>query len=116
MENILYLCKTQKHKAMNSEVYYQPNLSDAEWNEHRDFNTTDVFRSFHNAKARFPNNEIGAYSGNDIVDKVFIDDITLTCNKCGHVEFYECEEIMYQGEMFGLDDNTNVCKKCLGTE
>lgn len=99
---------------LNKEVYFQPNLSDEEWYNNKDFNTTDVFRSFANAKARFPNNEIGAYSGNDIEDKHFVDsEINLTCCKCKNVEHYESDEELFQGEMWGLEDGTIICNKCL---
>ena len=57
----------------NEGIYFQPLLSDAEWNEYRDFNSFDVYHSFQNAKADFPNNEIGAYSGDDIEEPTFID-------------------------------------------
>jgi len=60
---------------MNGEVYYQPIMTDAQWNEHRDFNSFDVYRSFHKAKADFPDCEIGAYSGDDIEDPNYVDDI-----------------------------------------
>lgn len=54
-------------------VYYQPILSDEEWNEHRWFNSFNVYRSYWNAKKAFPNNEIGAYSGDDIEDPTYMD-------------------------------------------
>ena len=54
-------------------VYFQPILSDVEWNENRWFNSFDVYDSYHKAKADFPNSEIGAYSGNDIEDSNFIE-------------------------------------------
>lgn len=98
---------------MESKVYYQPNLSDEQWYENKNFNTTDVFESFHKAKEMFPNNEIGAYSGDDIPDKVFIDLIHLKCSYCSHIEYYECEEHLFQGEMCGLSDGTIICEKCL---
>lgn len=41
------------------------------------------------------------------------DEITLTCNICQHVEHYEDETEMFQGEMWGLEDGTIVCDKCL---
>jgi len=40
-------------------------------------------------------------------------DIHMTCDKCGHIEYYEDETDMFQGEMFGLEDKTIVCKKCV---
>lgn len=101
---------------MNTEVYYQPILTDEEWNNNRDFNTTDVFREYANAKTRFPNNQIGAYSGKDIdLDNInFVDsEIFLICSKCFHIEHYECEEHLFQGEMFGLENDVIVCPKCI---
>jgi len=61
---------------MNEKVYYQPIMSDAQWNEHRDFNSFDVYNSFEKAKADFPDCEIGAYSGDDIENPNFVDEVT----------------------------------------
>jgi hypothetical protein len=57
----------------NSNVYYQPIMTDAQWNENKWFNSFDVYHSFHNAKTDFPNCEIGAYSGDDIEEPNYID-------------------------------------------
>ena len=40
--------------------------------------------------------------------------ITLKCDKCGHLEYYECEEHLFQdGKMWGLEDDSIICNKCL---
>lgn len=56
-------------------VYYQPIMTDAQWNEHRWFNSFNVYHSYENAKADFPDCEIGAYSGDDIEEPTYIDDV-----------------------------------------
>jgi hypothetical protein len=46
-------------------------------------------------------------------NEVFVDAITIECSECKHVETYEAETDMYQGEMWGLDDGRNICNNCL---
>jgi hypothetical protein len=54
-------------------IYYQPIMTDAQWNENKWFNSRDVYYSLSNAKKDFPNCEIGAYSGDDIEEPTFLD-------------------------------------------
>ena len=37
----------------------------------------------------------------------------MECDYCNHVEYYEDENSFFQGEMFGLNDDTVSCPDCL---
>lgn len=58
---------------VRSEIYYQPKLSDKEW-EQGDLYSFEVFKSKEKAKKLFPNKEIIEYKGNDIENPTFVDD------------------------------------------
>ena len=50
----------------------------------------------------------------DYIKNKPMEKIKITCNTCSHIEEYEFEEDLYQdGKMWVLEDNTNVCNKCL---
>ena len=42
--------------------------------------------------------------------------ITMECDYCGHVEHYEDECSFFQGEMWGLPDDSVMCNSCLEKE
>ena len=42
--------------------------------------------------------------------------ITMECDYCGHVEHYEDECSFFQGEMWGLPDDSVMCNACLEKE
>ena len=37
----------------------------------------------------------------------------MKCDYCDHIEYYEDENSFFQGEMFGLNDDTVSCPDCL---
>tara|TARA_R100001015_G_C4464995_1_gene50592 strand:+ start:203 stop:367 length:165 start_codon:yes stop_codon:yes gene_type:complete len=37
----------------------------------------------------------------------------MQCDYCDHIEYYEDENSFFQGEMFGLNDDTVSCPDCL---
>ena len=39
--------------------------------------------------------------------------IQMYCDYCDHIEYYEDENSFFQGEMFGLNDDTVSCPDCL---
>ena len=39
--------------------------------------------------------------------------LSIKCDYCNHVEYYEFEEEFFQGEMFGLKDDSTSCPDCL---
>ena len=39
--------------------------------------------------------------------------LTIKCDYCNHIEYYESENEFYQGEMFGLKDDSTSCPDCL---
>ena len=43
-------------------------------------------------------------------------DITMECDYCNHVEHYEDECAFFQGEMWGLPDDSVMCNACLEKE
>jgi len=55
-------------------IYYQPVLSKEEW-EKGIIPSFGVYRELKNAKEDFPKHQISAYSGDDIEDPQFIDDL-----------------------------------------
>ena len=46
----------------------------------------------------------------------YISTITMKCDYCNHVEYYEDENSFFQGEMWGLPDESVMCNACLGTK
>ena len=40
--------------------------------------------------------------------------LSIKCDYCNHVEYYENEKEFFQGEMFGLKDWSTSCPDCLG--
>ncbi len=38
---------------------------------------------------------------------------SMKCDYCDHIEYYEDENSFFQGEMFGLNDDTVSCPNCL---
>ena len=42
--------------------------------------------------------------------------ITMECDYCEHVEHYENECSFFQGEMWGLPDDSIMCNACLEKE
>ena len=40
--------------------------------------------------------------------------LSIKCDYCNHVEYYENENEFFQGEMFGLIDWSTSCPDCLG--
>jgi hypothetical protein len=61
-------------KPLKETVYYQPVLTEREMFEN-DMYSWFVYRSLENAKRDFPNHKIKEYSGNDIEEPVYIDDV-----------------------------------------
>ena len=39
--------------------------------------------------------------------------LQMKCDYCDHIEYYEGEEELFQGEMFGLKDDSTSCHDCL---
>ena len=39
--------------------------------------------------------------------------ISIKCDYCNHTEFYKDETQLFQGEMYGLPDDSVMCNKCL---
>ena len=37
----------------------------------------------------------------------------MKCDYCNHTEFYKDETQLFQGEMYGLPDDSVMCNKCL---
>ena len=37
----------------------------------------------------------------------------MECDYCNHVEHYEDENLFFQGEMWGLPDESVMCNACL---
>ncbi len=51
-------------------VYYQPILTEKEWGE-TDLHSFEVYHTYEHAKKDFPNNIIGAYSGDEIENPTY---------------------------------------------
>ena len=61
----------------NKTVFYQPNLTDTEFAS-GSLASFMVYREYANAKADYPNNEILAYTADDIEEPTFVDDEDFT--------------------------------------